>query len=432
MRLYIPKMPSERNRQIYKAVYEERKRQADVAKQFNISQGRVAQICRDVRQWMGLNVHEHKTGPAHELYLTARERRVHLEEQWRRASAAFDQSLQSDVQVKTSTRNDVKYREDKMSKYGKANHHMFGQMVRLEELIYKAKKEEIAAESAALEANRAQRQWLEEDAVRQGLKMCRDLKATHPEVSEFGMQVDPLPELDEKQVEAHARAQSRRFDHEGEPLMNRLVSDYLPQAWREQMLQMTNDVEPFKELLPPGYPEEIRKTPLRPTKAGNIPTTPGKTEPLRKQVEWYKASYAHELERRKKAEADLKHEKDARYIEEQTRHVVSQKPDLCPNNSNKVPEEGSKSGAAWATEKLAERLAQSKPVKAAKAEKAPQPITIIPPVTKADHGTWPVEPMPTASRPRKFLTAKERAALHPAEQRRSREKLRERARQKRD
>lgn len=234
MSLLIPRIPSQRDIEIYYAVNATHQRQADVARSKHLSQSRVSRICAAVRHWIALG----KPGACQpveaQVYLATdlwQHRLAYYEQQ---ADAAFRQTCQPPA-------------DDKPAKPDP----------RLLKQAVDCAREQYQLVSVMATAHQDVHRQLQEDPlydeemkVSQAQATCQRTRVLHDELTRSGAQLPPLPKLDPRAITLFARNRVRR-EHAHDTAARR----YLTPEWDAAVSAVAEAPLPY-----PGQ-EEVAPTP---------------------------------------------------------------------------------------------------------------------------------------------------------------------------
>ena len=194
MSFLTPRIPSQRDIEIYYAVYARQQRQADVASDKHLSQSRVSRICAAVRHWIALG----KPGACQpveaQVYLATDLWQQRLAYHELQADSAFRQTCQPPS-------------DDKPAKPDP----------RLLKQAVDCAREQYQLASVMATAHRDVHRQLQEDPlydeemkVSQAQSTCQRTRVLHDELTRGGAQLPPLPKFDPRTVALFARNRVRR------------------------------------------------------------------------------------------------------------------------------------------------------------------------------------------------------------------------------
>ena len=234
MSFLTPKIPSQRDIEIYYAVYARQQRQADVATDKHLSQSRVSRICAAVRHWIALG----KPGACQpveaQVFLATdlwQHRLAYYEAQ---ADAAFRQTCQPPS-------------DDKPAKPDP----------RLLKQAVDCAREQYQLANVMATAHQDVHRQLQEDPlydeemkVSQAQSTCQRTRVLHDELTRGGAQLSPLPKLDPRAIALFARNRVRR-----EHTTDQSARRYLTPEWDAAVSEVAEAPLPY-----PGQ-EEVAPTP---------------------------------------------------------------------------------------------------------------------------------------------------------------------------
>lgn len=249
MSFLTPKIPSQRDIEIYYAVNARHQRQADVASNKHLSQSRVSRICAAVRHWIALG----KPGACQpveaQVYLATdlwQHRLAYYEEQ---ADAAFRQTCAPPS-------------DDKPAKPDP----------RLLKQAIDCAREQYQLASVMATAHQDVHRQLQEDPlydeemkVSQAKSTCKRTRVLHHELTRGGAQLPPLPKFDPRVITLFARNRVRR-EHAHDTTAKR----YLTPEWDAAVSAVAEAPLPYpgqEEVAPTDEP-----TPAPATESTAVPT----------------------------------------------------------------------------------------------------------------------------------------------------------------
>lgn len=242
MSFLTPRIPSQRDIEIYYAVYARQQRQADVASAKHLSQSRVSRICAAVRHWIALG----KPGACQpveaQVYLATdlwQHRLAYYEQQ---ADAAFRQTCQPPSDDKPA----------------KPDPRLLKQAIDCAREQYQLASVMATAHQDVHRQLQADPLYDEEMKVSQAQSTCERTRVLHDELTRGGAQLPPLPKLDPRAIALFARNRVRR-EHTSDDAARR----YLTPEWDAAVSAVAEAPLPY-----PGQ-EEVAPTPAPNT----FPTT---------------------------------------------------------------------------------------------------------------------------------------------------------------